>query len=76
MFYYEEKNGFYYIFSDKIKWKFWPFLWIFCKNKYLWKISENKELEKKYKWYKFSFWITKNKIFIIWKEGIFEVLEV
>lgn len=83
MFYYKKEKDKYYIWSDKIKWKFWPFKWIFCKNKYLTsplvsfivEKDDLKQLEKKYPWYKYSFWFWENsKIFIIWLEGIEEII--
>ena len=74
MFYYKKEKNKFFIWSDKIKWKFGPFLWIFCKNKYLWDILEYKDLESKYPWYKFSFWVSEDKLFIIWKEGIEKIL--
>jgi len=76
MFYYKQKKEKYYIWSDKIKWEFWAFIWIYCKNKYLWEYKENKELEKKYPWYKFSFWFTKTKIFIISKSWIEKIINL
>jgi hypothetical protein len=76
MFNYNEKNKKYYIGWDKIKWFFWPFESAFVKNKYLWNIDKNLVDEKKYPWYKFSFWLTKKRVFIIgleWIENIFNI---
>ncbi len=75
MFYYKKEREWYYVWSDKILWKFWPFLGVYCKNKYFWDITENNNLEKKYPWYKYSFWETGNKIFIINKNWIEEILD-
>lgn len=75
MFYYKKEKQGYYIWSDNIKWKFWPFLGIFCKNKYFWVIKETQKLEKNYPWYKYSFWVSENRIFIINKKGIEKILE-
>jgi len=82
MFEYKKKWDYYWITSYKIKGEFWPFVWIFCRNKYLNSplvplfVGEGnlKELEKKYPWYKYSFWIYNNTIFIIWKEWIENIL--
>jgi hypothetical protein len=63
----------YWISSDKIKWNFWPFNWVFVRNRYLWNIEKTIVNEKKYPWYKYSFWVWKEKIFIIsenWIEKI------
>jgi len=69
MFYYEEKNNKYYIWTDKIKWKFWPFSWIYIKNKILWDFP-SKFNTKDYPAYKYSIWIWENKIFVISLLGI------
>ncbi len=80
MFYSKQEKEKYYIWSDKIKWKFWPFIWIYCKNKYLWDYYiDNKQfylLEKKYPAYKYSFWFLKNKLFIINKKWIEIILDI
>ncbi len=70
MFKYEVKNKQYWIGSDNIKWLFWPFTWIFIKNKYIWDINENMIDENKYPWYKYSIWVRKKEIFIISEKGI------
>ena len=80
MFYYKKEDEWYYVWADKIVWKFWPFLGIFCKNKYFWTMHDvgNEyihSLEKKYPWYKYSFWETKTNIFIIHKSGIERILD-
>jgi hypothetical protein len=75
MFHYTVEKDLYYISSNKIKWKFWAFVWIFCKNRYIWKVEENPELEKKYPWFKYSFWFTKTKIFIISKSWIEKIIK-
>jgi hypothetical protein len=83
MFYYKKEKQNYYIWSDEIKWKFWPFVWIICKNKYLWntwKIQETKLwkeqnfLEKKYSFFDYSFWFSEDKIFVINKNWIEKIL--
>ncbi len=77
MFYYKIQKNNFYIWSDKIKWKFWPFLWVFVKNTFLWNFEEKyKSLEKKYPWYKFSIWIWNKKIFIIWEEWLEKILAI
>jgi len=76
MFYYKKEKDKYYIWSDEISGKFWPFVGVFVKNKFLWKVLEKyKNLEKEYPWYKFSFWIWEEKIFILWKKGIEKIFE-
>ena len=75
MFHYRVEKDLYYISSNKIKWDFWAFIWIYCKNRYLWKVEVNKELEKKYPWFKYSLWFTKTKIFIIWKNWIEKIIK-
>lgn len=75
MFHYTKDKELYYISSDKNKWKFWAFNAIFCKNRYLWKVEENKELEIEYPWFKFSYWYTKTKIFIIGKNWIEKIIK-
>ena len=83
MFHYREDKNMYYISSNKIKWEFWAFIWIFCKNRYITSplapllIGEGdlKKLEKKYPWFKYSFWFTKNKIFIISKKWIEKIIK-
>jgi hypothetical protein len=80
MFQYKKEKDLFYIWSDKSKWKFWAFIWIFCRNRYLWETTlewkiNNIELEKKYPWYNFSFWYTKTKIFIISKKWIEIILK-
>lgn len=75
MFHYEKDKDLYYISSNKSKSKFWAFIAIFCKNRYLWKIEENKELEKEYPGTTFSYWYTKTKIFIIWKNWIEKIIK-
>jgi hypothetical protein len=70
MFNYKIINNNYYISSDTIKGVFWPFSWIFVKNKYLWNIKKWLIDEKKYPWYKYSIWIGKKYIFIIWLKWI------
>lgn len=79
MFHYKKDKDLYYVWSDKNKWKYWAFIWIFCKNRYLWDTTNNLktnniELEKKYPWYEYSFWYTKNKVFIINKKGIEKII--
>ena len=77
MFSYKEKNNNYYISSDKIKWNFWPFLWIYVKNKSFWKdILEIWNLEKNYPNYKYAFGITDNKLFIINLESIEKIINL
>jgi len=82
MFEYTKKWNYYWITSDKIKGEFWPFVWIFSRNKYiisplapflLWE-NDKKKLEKKYPWYKYNYWFTKDKIFIINKNWIENII--
>ena len=75
MFYYEELSWGYYIWTDKIKWKYWPFYWIYVKNKVFGKFLDKIEF-KKYPWYKYSIWIWDKKVFIIWLEWIDEVINL
>jgi len=84
MFYYRKKWENYYIWSDNIKWKFWPFLGIICKNKYLWytgkvkitKLWEKQNfLEEKYSFIYNSFWFSEDKIFVINEYWIKEILK-
>lgn len=75
MFYYEEISWEYYIWSDKIKWKYWPFLWIYVKNKIHWKFLDKIDINK-YPWYKYSIWIWSNKMFVIWIDWIDKVIEI
>jgi len=70
MFEYKKKWNYYWITGDKIKGEFWPFIWIFCRNKYIWNINNSLVDEKKYPWYKYSIWIYNNTLFIIWKYWI------
>ena len=74
MFYYKENKFWYFIYSDKIKWEFWPFEGIFCKNKFLWNLKKNLELEKKYPWFKYSLWFSWKKIFVIWKSWLENII--
>lgn len=75
MFEYEFKNNWYYIFIDNLKWKFWPFKWIFVKNKYLWNINNSMVNEDKYPWYKYSIWLSEDSLFIIWKDKNIEIIK-
>ena len=89
MFYYKENKFWYFIYSDKIKWEFWPFEGIFCKNKFLTSPltletsplapllrgeGKIKELEKKYPAYKYSLWFSWKKIFVIWKSWLENII--
>ena len=74
MFHYIKKKKYYYFWSDIHQGKYGPFDWIFCKNKYLWRIQEEADLEKKYPWYDFCYWATNNRIFIVNKQGIENIL--
>ena len=76
MFEFEEKLEWFYIFTDKIKWKFWPFRWIFIKNKYHWNINDYEIDEWKYPWYKYSFWFWNNSIFIISLDWTVELIKI
>lgn len=76
MFEYKIESDKYWITSNKIKWEFWPFIWVFVKNKYIWNIVEWVIDEKKYPWYKYSVWVWNNNFFIIWKQGIVDVLKL
>ncbi len=84
MFYYKKEKNDYYIWSDKIKWQFGPFMWIICKSKYLWDTGKIKQtklwkeknfLEKKYSFTKYSFWFSTKKVFVLSEEWVSEILE-
>ena len=70
MFEYKKKSSYYWITSDNIKWNFWPFSWIYIKNKYIWDIDKGLINENKFPGYKYSIWIYNNTLFIIWLNGI------
>jgi len=77
MFYYEEKKKKYYIWSDKSVWKYWPFEWVYVKNKEMWNTDKSIDYGQ-YPWYKYSVWIWENKIFLFnesWIEKIFEKIK-
>jgi len=74
MFEYELRDEWYYIFMDKLKWKFWPFKWVFVKNQYFWNINKDNVDEDKYPWYKYSIWISNSSMFIIWKDKKVEIV--
>jgi hypothetical protein len=83
MFYFTKEKNNYYIWSDNIKWKFWPFKGIISKNKYLWdtwKIKktnlwkEQNFLEKKYSFFKYNFGFSEDKIFVINKNWIEKII--
>ncbi len=74
MFKYKKDKFGYWISSDKINGEFWPFSWVFVKNKYLWNIDKSKVDELKYPWYKYSLWIWKSKLFIIWLNWIENII--
>lgn len=76
MFEYKELSNNYWITHDKIKGSFWPFEWIFIKNKYLWIEIETDLLATKYMNYKYSIWIYKNTIFVLSATGIERVIEI
>ena len=76
MFEYKKNKDKFFIISDKIKWEYWPFEWAFVRNKYLWDIETSLIDEKKYPGYKYSVWKLKNKLFVIWLEGIVEILKI
>lgn len=71
MFYYKKEKELYYIWADAIKWKFWPFKWIFVKNKYFWEIEKDFD---KYPAYKYSVWVSKDKVFVVWSKWVVEIL--
>lgn len=74
MFEYKKIDEKYFISSDKIKWYFWPFNWVFVKNKYLWDIDKSLIDEKSFPGYKYSIWIYNNNLFIIWMKGIEKII--
>lgn len=76
MFEYKKINNNYWITSDKIKWDFWPFKWVFVRNKYLWEVDKYLIDEKEFPWYKYSIWIWYNNLFIIWLDWIENVLKL
>lgn len=74
MFYYKEEKKKYYIWSDKSIWQYWPFEWIYVKNKEFGIVEKNIDYQE-YLWYKYSIWFWENKIFILsenWLEDIIE----
>jgi len=76
MFEYKIESNKYWLTSDKIKWEYWPFDGLFVKNKYLWDINSSFFDEKEYPGYKYSVWKLKNKLFVIWLEGIVEIIKI
>lgn len=75
MFYKELINDSYFIWSDEHKWKFWPFTWVFIKNSFSQNFPEEiKSKTKEYQNHNFVIWITENKIFIINKFWIKNIL--
>ena len=76
MFEYKKISDKYWITSNKTKWEFWPFDWIFVKNKYLWDIDKTKIDEKEFTWYKYSIWVYKNSIFVVWLGGIERIVKI
>ena len=75
MFYFEENLNKYFIYTDKIKWKFWPFKWIYVKNKIYWNFSDKIDVNN-YPWYKYSIWIWEKMIFIIWLDWIIDIINI
>lgn len=73
MFYNEKNSEWFFIWNDNTKGKYWPFLWIFCKNILLWENLHKIELEK-FPAYKFALWFTKNRVFILEENGNLEIL--
>ncbi len=73
MFYYEEIENKYYIWTDKTKGKYWPFCWIYVKNKRLWDTLESFQVEN-YPGYKFAIWFWENKICVINTSEIYEII--
>jgi len=77
MFYNKKEKWYFYIWSDNIKWKFWPFNAIFSKNRSFWIIKNIDFLEKKYPWYKYNYGLTENNsLFIINKNWIEKILKI
>ena len=75
MFYYEQKKHKYYIWSDKSIWKYWPFEWIYVKNKEFWITYKDIDYWK-YPWYKYSIWIGIEKIFLLNEDGIEKIFTI
>ncbi len=73
MFYYKKDKDKYYIWNDKIKGKFWPFPWVFVKNKILWKIKSDFPL-KNYPVHKFALGFSEKKVFVLWEESLEKIL--
>lgn len=74
MFYYEEKEKKYYIWSDKSSWKYGPFEWVYVKNKEIWIVWKYINYGQ-YPWYKYSIWVWMDKIFLFSESGIEEIFE-
>ena len=72
MFQYELKEWRYWLWWDKT-WKFWPFSWVYVKNKLLWDFPCTFNISK-YPWYKYCIWKWK-KFIIIVNKNWFQKLE-
>ena len=75
MFHYRTDKNMYYIKTNKKKWEFWAFAWIYCKKRYMWEVEENKELEAEYPGGEFCYWFTKGKIMIIGAKWVEKVIK-
>lgn len=76
MFYYREEKWSFFIKIDKSSWEYGPFSWVYVKNKYLWDINKSLIDDKKYPWYKYSFWVWNDYLFIIWLEGLEDLIKI
>lgn len=65
MIYYKKIKDYYFVYSDKDIWMFWPFEWIY----YKWKILGRNFEIKNLKTWKNVAWIFTNKIYIFEEEN-------
>ena len=73
MFYVRKENTKIYIWDDKIKGQFWPFVWAFCKNFLYWKNIHDIRVQD-YPPHKFALWFTENRVFILDENSNLEIL--
>lgn len=77
MFYKEEINWKFYVYSDNSKWKFWPFDSIFVKNNFFWDFpNEAKELVEDYMTYRYSMWIRLWYVYIMDEDEMINIIKL
>lgn len=75
MFQYEIDNSWkYWIWSDKISGRFWPFAWIYIKNSIHWDFQNEFDFSI-YPWHKYSIWKTEKSYFVIWINWLKDILK-